>query len=247
VKTVAIIQARMTSTRLPGKVMMPLAGEALLARIVQRARAISGIEMVAVALPEGSAHDPIAALCMALNVPAVRGPENDVLKRYRIAADALGAEIVVRLTSDCPFLDPQASGAIVAAMLSARLPYGSNHMESGYPLGFDTQVTTIAALREADEEARDPYEREHVTPFLWRHPERYPALYVDRRPSLRHWRLVVDTPEDYALATSVYDALYSADPLFGLGHIERLFAEQPELLTLNAHVTQKPYEGFAVA
>jgi spore coat polysaccharide biosynthesis protein SpsF len=245
VKTVAIIQARMTSTRLPGKVMKPLAGKALLAHILQRARAISGIETVAVALPEGSAHDPIAALCMALNVPAVRGPEDDVLKRYRIAADALGAEVVVRLTSDCPFLDPQASGAIIAAVLGAGLPYGSNHMESGYPLGFDTQVTTIAALREADEEARDPYEREHVTPFLWRRPERYPALYVDRRPSLRHWRLVVDTSEDYALATAVYDALYSADPLFGLGHLERLFDERPELLALNANITQTAYEGLS--
>lgn len=237
----------MTSTRLPGKVLKPLAGEALLTRVIERTRAISGLDAVAVALPDGAAHDPIAALCLTLQVPAIRGPEDDVLKRYRIATDALGADFVVRLTSDCPFLDPQASGAIIRAVLSSGLPYGSNDLESGYPLGFDTQVAAAAALREADEEARSPYEREHVTPFLWCRPERYPALYVDRKPSLRHWRLVVDTPEDYAFASQVYDALYPSEPMFGLASLELLFAKRPDLLTLNAHVAQKPYEGGAHA
>jgi spore coat polysaccharide biosynthesis protein SpsF len=242
-RVVAIIQARMTSTRLPAKVLKPLAGAPLLTRVIERARAIPWVETVAVALPEGRAHDPIAALCQALSVPIVRGPEDDVLKRYRLAVDALDAEIVVRLTSDCPFLDPAVSGAIITAVLDAKVPYGSNTMDRGYPLGFDTQVATAAALREADDEARDPYEREHVTPFLWRRPERYPALYVDHQPDRRHWRLVVDTEEDYAMAVAVYDALHATDPLFGLDALESLFAKRPDILAINAHVAQKPYEG----
>lgn len=242
--TVAVIQARMTSTRLPGKVLLPLKGQPILARVVERARAIAGINDVVVAIPEGSAHDPVADLCCELKAPVIRGPEQDVLKRILIAAEARKAATVVRLTSDCPFLDPQASAAIVAAFHATQVPYASNAMESGYPLGFDTQVMMITALREADAEATDPYEREHVTPFLWRRPERYAALYLDHKPNLRAWRLVVDTPEDYELAKRVYDLLADRDPLFGLSALRFLFTEQPALLTLNARVKQTPYEGL---
>jgi spore coat polysaccharide biosynthesis protein SpsF len=136
------------------------------------------------------------------------------------------------------------SAAIVAAFHASGATYVSNAMESGYPLGFDTQVTSLKALRQADTEASDPYEREHVTPFLWRRPERYPALYLDHQPSLRHWRLVVDTKDDYTMACQVYDELAPRDPLFGLEALATLFAARPDLLTLNAEVKQTPYEGL---
>lgn len=242
--TVAVIQARMTSTRLPGKVLLPLAGTPILAHVVARARATAGIDKVVVAIPDGAAHEPVAALCTTLRAPVTRGPEQDVLKRTLIAAEAQGAGTVVRLTSDCPFLDPRASAAIVAAFHASGLPYASNAMESGYPLGFDTQVMTIASLREADAEASDPYEREHVTPFLWRRPDRYAALYLDHHPNLRHWRLVVDTKDDYEMASRVYDELASHNPLFGLDALRTLFAARPDLPALNAGVRQTPYEGL---
>lgn len=223
--------------------MLPLAGKPMLAHVIARAQATAGIDTVVVAIPDGAAHEPLVALCDNFGVPVTRGPEQDVLKRTLIAAEARSAGTVVRLTSDCPVLDPKASAAIVAAFHATNVPYASNSMESGYPLGFDTQVMSIAALREADAEASDPYEREHVTPFLWRRPERYAALYVDHRPDLRHWRLVVDTREDYALAQRIYDELAIGDPLFGLDALRRLFAERPDLLALNAQVRQTPYEG----
>ena len=121
-----------------------------------------------------------------------------------------------------------------------------------YNLNVNGRAQTVEAdadtpLREADAEARDPYEREHVTPFLWRRPERFPALYVDHQPDRRHWRLVVDTAEDYAMAVAVYDALHADDPLFGLETLEKFFAARPDILAMNAHVAQKPYEGRAGA
>lgn len=241
---VAVIQARMTSTRLPGKILMPLAGKPILTRVIERTRAIQGIDKIVVAIPEGGAHEPVASLCRSLDIPVTRGSEQDVLRRTVMAAEAHGAEIVMRLTSDCPFLDPGVSAAILAAFRASDAAYASNAMESGYPLGFDTQVTGMKALREADAEAADPYEREHVTPFLWRRPERYPALYLDHHPNLRHWRLVVDTQDDYAMACRVYDALAPRDPMFGLQALRSLFAAQPELLAMNAQVRQTPYEGL---
>lgn len=244
VTTVAVIQARMTSTRLPGKILLPLAGKPILARVIERARAIAGIDKIVVAIPNGPEHEPVASLCGALDAPVMRGPEQDVLKRTLMAAEAQGAETVVRLTSDCPFLDPRASAAIVAAFHASGAAYASNAMETGYPLGFDTQVTSLESLREAEAEATDPYEREHVTPFLWRRPERYPALYLDYHPNLRHWRLVVDTRDDYEMARRVYDELAPRDALFGLDALRGLFAEQPDLLALNAQVKQTPYEGL---
>lgn len=242
--TVAVIQARMTSTRLPGKILLPLAGKPILTRVIERTRAIAGIDTIVVAIPDGPAHEPVAALCKTLGAPVAHGPEQDVLKRTLMAAEAHGAKTVVRLTSDCPFLDPRASAAIVAAFHASGAAYASNAMESGYPLGFDTQVTSLKALREADAEATDLYEREHVTPFLWRRPERYPALYLDHHPNLRHWRLVVDTKDDYEMARRVYDELTPHDALFGLDALRGLFAKRPDLLALNAQVKQTPYEGL---
>ncbi|MCX7353293.1 MAG: glycosyltransferase family protein [Alphaproteobacteria bacterium] len=241
---VAVIQARMTSTRLPGKILLPLAGRPILARVIERARAIEGVDRVVVAMPEGDAHTPIATLCATLNVPVVRGSEYDVLSRTLLAAESVGATIIMRLTSDCPFLDPAVSAAVLAGFRRTGVAYASNAMESGYPLGFDTQVTHMNALREADAKASDAYEREHVMPFLWRRPDRYPALYLDHRPNLRAWRLVVDTPEDYAMACAVYDALAPSEPLFDLAALRRLFRERPQLLTMNQAVPQTPYEGL---
>lgn len=243
-RTVAIIQARMTSTRLPGKVLKPLAGAPVLNRVVERVRRIEGVEVVCVATPGGSAHDPIAELVGSLDgVALARGPEEDVLRRFVIAAELTGAGTVVRITGDCPLVDSRASAAVISAYRAGGVPYARTSFDSGYPLGFDTEVVTVEALRTADREAVDPYEREHVTPFIWRRPERFPAVHVDYRPSRRSWRLVVDTAEDYELASRIYDTLYAADPAFGLAELESLFAVQPELLKINAAVPDTPYIG----
>jgi spore coat polysaccharide biosynthesis protein SpsF len=242
---VAVIQARMTSSRLPGKVLKPLAGAPLLARMIERVRRIRGVDRICVAIPEGPAHAPIADLVGRLgDVALVRGPEDDVLHRTKLAADACGAGTVVRLTSDCPMIDPDVSAAVLAISKETGAPYARTAFATGFPLGFDTEVIAAAALSEADREATDPYEREHVTPFLWRRPDRYPIAFLDRRPARRAWRLVVDTAEDYQLASRIYDALYPANPAFGFAEIEALFAARPELLDINRASTQNPYLGL---
>lgn len=244
-RTVAVIQARMTSTRLPGKVLLPLAGRPMLTRVVERALRAPGIDVVCVAVPEGPAHQPLVDLAETMpGVVAVRGPEHDVLHRTVLAAQETGATTVVRVTSDCPFLDPGVTGAVVAAQLSAGVPYARTAFSTGFPLGFDTEAVAVESLLSADIEATDPYEREHVTPFIWRRPARFPNLYLDRQPDLRSWRLVVDSPEDYGLACEVYDLL-GAD--FDLTALAEVFAARPELLQINANVEQTPYVGLPAA
>lgn len=233
-RTIAVVQARTTSTRLPGKVLKPLAGAPLLTRFLERMRRVSGIDGICVAVPEGNAQARIADLVADMpDVTLVRGPENDVLRRFARAAEVMNASAVVRITSDCPLFDPAVSAAVIAAFHAAGTAYARTSPNSGFPHGFDTEVFTARALAEADREADDPFEREHVTPFLLRRPDRFPTLHLDRKPDLRHWRLTVDTEEDYALASAVYDALYHTNSAFGLADMAVLFAARPDLLQIN--------------
>jgi spore coat polysaccharide biosynthesis protein SpsF len=243
---VAIIQARMTSTRLPGKVLKPLAGAPLIARVVERVVRIEGVHQVVVALAEGSAHDPVIAAIAGLPVKIVRGPEQDVLVRTAAAARASEPATIMRITSDCPLIDPGVSASVLAAYLAAKdtgICYARTAFESGFPLGFDTEVFAATSLYAAESQAKDAYEREHVTPYIWRRPNAYPALLIDAQPDRRHWRLVVDTEEDYCLVSAVYDSLYEANPVFGYTELCTFFAKHPEILELNRHVRQQPYVG----
>jgi spore coat polysaccharide biosynthesis protein SpsF len=241
---VAIIQVRMTSTRLPGKVLKPLAGAPLIARVVERTWRIPGVQQVVAALADGSGHDPVLAALEHLAITVVRGSEQDVLARTAAAARAVNAATVIRITSDCPLLDPSVSGSVLAVYLGGRdagIRYVRTAFDSGFPLGFDTEVFSASTLYEAEAQASDEYEREHVTPYLWRRPDRYPAVLLDARPDRRHWRLVVDTAEDYQLASAIYAALYQANPNFGYPELCALFASQPSLLELNSNIRQRPY------
>ena len=177
----------------------------------------------------------------------VRGPEHDVLSRTASAARAAKAGTVIRITSDCPLLDPAVSEATLAAYAAARpagVCYARLAFDHGLPLGFDTEIFAASLLYATEAAARDAYEREHVTAFIWRRPEIYPSLIVDARPDRRHWRLVVDTEEDYRLVSLVYDALYEEKPSFGYAEICALFERCPELLRINAHVEQRAYVGL---
>jgi spore coat polysaccharide biosynthesis protein SpsF (cytidylyltransferase family) len=245
VATVAIIQARMTSTRLPGKVLLPLGTGTILDAVVARVAAAQGIDRICVAIPEGPEHDQIAASVGALPTIAVaRGSERDVLSRFLVAARLTDAEAIVRVTSDCPLIDPAVVGTVIAAARCAGVPYASTALETGYPTGYDVEVVTRDALEAAGREAEDAYEREHVTPYIWRRPDRFRALYIDHKPDLRPLRLVVDTREDYEMARQVWARL-GADPLFGLHDVLELRRREPALFAMNAMVRQKPYEGLS--
>lgn len=244
---VAVVQTRMTSSRLPGKVLKPLAGAPLIRRVLERVLRIDGVDRVVVALAEGAAHDAVIPALEGLGVMVVRGSEDDVLARTAAAARAGGAATVMRITSDCPLIDPDVCARVLAAYVSgqpAGIRYARTAFDSGYPHGFDTEVFDADALYEAEEKADDPYEREHATPYIWRRPERFPMTIVDAQPNCRDWRLVVDTPEDYRLMSEIYDALYPRNPNFGLADIAALFAARPEMLSINAHVGPQTYVGL---
>jgi spore coat polysaccharide biosynthesis protein SpsF len=239
--TVIIVQARMTSTRLPGKVLLEVAGKPLLEYQIERLRRATLADQVVVATTVNEADEPIVALCRRLAVPVWRGAEHDVLARYHDAALAHHADVVVRVTSDCPVIDPQVLDATIACYLGegGQLDYVSNSLERSFPRGLDVEVLSFKVLAEAYIEALDEEEREHVTPFLYRRPERYRLANLACPEDLSGHRWTVDTPEDFALVAHLIGGLYPVLPQFGLADMLAWLKGRPQLSALNAHIEQK--------
>jgi spore coat polysaccharide biosynthesis protein SpsF len=238
--TTAIIQARMSSTRLPGKVLLDLAGEPMLARVVERTQRARTIDHVVVATTVEPEDEPIVALCHSRDWAVFRGDRDDVLDRYYQAALADGADAIVRITSDCPLIDPDIIDRVVAR-LDGTVDYASNiNPRRTFPRGLDVEVFTFAALSAAWREDRDRSGREHVTPFLYRHPERFRiALVESDRPETASHRWSVDTPEDYELLERIYAEFPRGD--FTWKEILALLERHPHWADLNRHVEQKPH------
>src|SRR3546814_6034329 len=165
----------MTSTRLPGKVLLPAAGREMLAHQIDRVRRARTVGTVCIATTGNAADDPVAALAEREGVPVFRGSEHDVLDRFLRGAELVGADVAVRLTGDCPLTDPELIDAVVGVFRDAEpaVDYATNSFPRTWPIGLDVEVAAMAALRQAAAEATDPYDREHVTPFLYRQPERF--------------------------------------------------------------------------
>lgn len=240
-KTVIIVQARMTSTRLPGKVLLEVAGKPLLEYQIERLRRARLADQIVVATTVNAADEPIVALCQRLSVPVWRGSEHDVLARYHDAAAAHHADVVVRVTSDCPVIDPQVLDATIGYYLNRRgqLDYVSNSLARSFPRGLDAEVFAFKSLAEAFAEAVDEEEREHVTPFLYRRPQRYRLANVACREDLSGHRWTVDTPEDFALISHLIGALHPVLPRFGLWDMVAWLKGRPAISALNAHIEQK--------
>jgi spore coat polysaccharide biosynthesis protein SpsF len=237
-KTVAIIQARMGSTRLPGKVLKNLDGETVLARVVNRVRGARLIDELLIATTDRPADDAIVAECRKCSVPVSRGDQDDVLDRYFRAAQLTKAEIVVRITSDCPLIDPEITDKTIAAFLEARPDYASNTLVRTYPRGLDTEVMSVNALARAWQEARKPYEREHVTPYIYEHPAEFRILSVTGDADYRAHRWTVDTPEDLEFVRAIY-ARFKGNATFSWRDVLGLLDREPELRGINQHVKQK--------
>jgi spore coat polysaccharide biosynthesis protein SpsF len=239
---VAIVQARMSSTRLPGKVLKDIAGRAMLARVVMRARRARRVSQVVVATTTDSADDPVAAFCRLQGFPVARGSMNDVLDRYYRAAREFGAEIVVRLTADCPVIDPGEIDHVVTVLLEEGLDFAANRLpppwKRTYPVGLDTEVCSFAGLERAWREARLPYEREHVMPYFYDEPGRFRIKVLDHDPDYGYHRWTVDTAEDLELLNRVYVHFNGRDDFTWLEVLD-LFEHQPELLEINANVHHK--------
>jgi spore coat polysaccharide biosynthesis protein SpsF len=240
-RVVCTIEARMTSSRLPGKVLMPAAGRPLLEHMIERLRRARTLDGIVIATTEDPSSDPIAELAERLGVDCHRGSEDDVLARVLDAARACDAELIVETTGDCPLIDPALVDQVVEAFREGGADYCSNNLERTFPRGMDVQVFPTAVLAEVATLTDDPADREHVSLYIYEHPERYRIRTVrSGRPGLGDLRLTVDTPEDLALVRAIFDELHPRDPAFGLDAVLDLLAERPDLAALNREVVQKP-------
>jgi spore coat polysaccharide biosynthesis protein SpsF len=240
-RTIVIIQARMTSTRLPGKSLMLLAGKPMIEHVVERARAISAVDEVWVATTNDGSEAPLVTWCNGANVPVHRGSADDVLSRFASVARESNADAIVRITADCPLLDPQVSGAVLQLFLSGAgsLDYASNTLQRTFPRGLDTEVFSRRILEGANAEAADALDREHVTRFFYRRPERFHLGNFAETADYSHLRWTVDTPDDFAFMSAVCEEIRVRRASFAWQDILRILAERPELQLLNAHVEQK--------
>jgi spore coat polysaccharide biosynthesis protein SpsF len=212
---VAILQARMSSTRLPGKVMKLLAGRPMIERQLERLRRSTSLDRLIVATSDDVSDDPLAGHLQEIGVEVFRGPLADVLDRYVGAARAFGVQgVVVRLTADCPLADPGVIDAVVRLHAELGVDYVSNGRRRTYPRGLDVEVFGLDALLVAGREATDPYDREHVTPFIYRNPDRFTLGELVQATDESDLRWTVDTPEDFAFVERVYAALYLGNPEF---------------------------------
>jgi spore coat polysaccharide biosynthesis protein SpsF (cytidylyltransferase family) len=231
---VAIIQARMSSTRLPGKVLMPIGDRPLLECVVRRTRRAGSLSKVVVATSDRPADDAIESFCRLQGVPCFRGDELDVLDRYYQAARSHGAEAVVRVTADCPFIDPAVIDRVVATYLRGGYDYVANINPPTYPDGLDTEVFSTDALTRAWKEGRLPTYREHVTTYIRFHPNAFRIHNVRHDPDLSSLRWTVDEPRDLQFIREVYGRL--GDDEFGMDDVLRVLREEPALGQINVGI-----------
>lgn len=238
----------MTSTRLPGKVLLDIHGKPMLQRVVERARRAASVDEVRVATTVEVSDDPVVEFCQAQGIPVSRGSLSDVLDRYYQAALASQAEIIVRLTADCPLLDPQVVDQVVEAFLNpgGSMPYdfAANRLpppwHRTFPIGLDTEVVSFAALERTWHEADQPYQREHVMPYLYEQEGRFRVKVIDAPRDYGHLRWTVDTPQDMELVRTIF-ARFAPQEDFGWLDVIGLFEREPELSGVNAQVGAKDY------
>jgi spore coat polysaccharide biosynthesis protein SpsF (cytidylyltransferase family) len=240
-RRVAVIQARMGSTRLPGKVLADIGGRTMLGRVVARARRASTLDEVVVATSTLPEDEAVAREGARLGTSVFRGSEQDVLDRYHGAAREFRADVVVRITSDCPLIEPEVIDRVGTEFARAAVDYASNVTPQTYPRGLDVEVMTADALSRAWREAREPHQRVHVTPYIYQHPELFRLLPLVAERDYSGHRWTVDTPEDLAFVRAVYERLGDSD-LVSWRDVLALLEREPELAGLNRHVRQKALE-----
>jgi len=239
-----MLQARMGSTRLPGKVLQPVLGKPLIAYAVERLQKVAAAELW-VLTSQLPGDDPIEAWCQQNQIRCYRGSENDVLDRYYQASQKSQAQWILRVTGDCPLIDPDIINQMLALLEETqqeqpkdRPDYLSNTLERTFPRGLDAELIHRTALETAWQEARLPVEREHVTPFIYRHPERFKLKQYRQENDLSAMRWTVDTPEDFKLIEAIITELAPLQPDFRQKDILALLEKHPDWILWNAHIEQ---------
>lgn len=271
-RTIAIIQARMKSSRLPDKVMLDIAGKPMLQRVIERTQAAKQVDQVVVATTNGVEEDPIAELCAGLHVGFYRGSLQDVLDRYYHCALSYSPDVVVRITADCPVIDPGLMDETIQVLMGASqgnglwqpqgdpqkynpsttagIPwdYAATRLpppwKRTYPIGLDVEVCTFNALEIAWRNAQEQHTREHVLPYLYEMESRFRCIVGAHQPDYGHYRWTVDTPEDLELIRTIYDRLGRED--FTWQDVLQLMQRNPELSTINADIPHKTYRDVDI-
>lgn len=244
-KCVGILQARVSSTRLPGKVLMDLVGRPMLMRQIERIRRARRLDALVLATSTDPSDDALADLAENGGIDLYRGSLSDVLARYVGAAREAGADIVVRLTGDCPLADPDVIDALVARHVAVGADVTTNTVEATFPDGLDAEVVEFSALAAAAAEAQLKFEREHVTQFFYRRPERFKIEHLKQAQDLSALRWTVDNPSDFEFVATVYGVLYETNPSFTTRDVLALLAARPEIGRLNQGIMRN--EGLALS
>ena len=240
-KIVCIVEARFKSTRLPGKVLMPILGEPMLGRMIERLRRARTVDEIVVATVEGADDNAVADYAQSLGVSVFRGSEDDVLDRVVRAAQSRSADLIVETTGDCPLIDPGVIDKVVGDFMMGGADFVSNILPHTTPRGMDVRVFRTSDLAQINETSTDPADHEHVSLHFWEHLDRYRCRNVESElpAAAATLRLTVDTPQDLELVRAIYAELYHAKPDFNLVDILELMDQRPDLVELNRDVEQK--------
>lgn len=236
-----VIQARMTSTRLPGKVLMPVMGKPLLEYEIERLQRVRRADDIIIATTTNDTDQPIVDLAEKLGIKVFRGSEEDVLSRYFGAAKVNDLDVVVRITSDCPLIDPAVVDNVIGVYLEnvEECDYVSNCLNRTFPRGMDTEVFSFCLLEKVYCEAIEQAYREHVTPYIYEDSQRFRLLNVAFQRDESHQRWTVDTLEDFNLIERILETLYPINHFFELEDTLALMSAHPNWFEINSHIEQK--------
>lgn len=240
-KVVATIEGRMTSTRLPGKIMMPLAGKAVMAHMIERHRRSKYTDETVVATTVNATDDPVAELCGKMSCAYFRGSEDDVLGRVVGAGEKYSADILVQGMADSPLVDWRFIDQCIELLEKENADCASNEFVETFPVGFDVRAYKFAVLKEAEKNDTDPSYREHAGYSIRSNPHKFKLVNWEASGDMR-WpelRLTLDTAEDYRLISAVYDALYMANPDFSAEDVAAFLKSRPDLVAINRDIMQK--------
>lgn len=241
-KVIALIQARTGARRLPNKVLLKLGDKTVLEQVVGRVRRAGRIDDLAVVTTVAVDDLKIVELCSTNGIRVLCGSENDVLDRFYQAARLLKAEHIVRITADCPLMDPSVIDQVIDAYFDSGADYCSNVLTQTFPDGLDIEVFSFAALKKAWEKATMTSEREHVTPYIRNHKRMFKTVSLEHPRNLGVHRWTLDEARDYEFIRKIFDGLYDGNPYFGMDDILKYIESNPKLKAINADITRN--EGY---
>ena len=246
-KIIAIVQARMGSTRLPGKVLMDVEGKPMLWHLIERLKYSKKIDEIVIAIPDTKENDILEKFAEENNVKYYRGSEDDVLSRYYEAAEKFKADVIVRVTSDCPLIDPKIVDKIIERYAGSKADFTANFLEGKkgevikktFPKGLEAEIFAFLTLKKVKQEAKERYQQEHVDPYIFENPDIFSLSIVENKEDFSYMRWTVDDREDLQFVREIYKRIYPSKKMFYMEDVISLLKKFPELLDINKDVKHK--------